>query len=513
MSHSDRGPVRLTCREPMDFDPLHLDVVPPKSQSTVDIRAAYSEIVPQALAAIGNLIADDHRYTSNEEGHLAWDVSLLVRAAVLSWRTTGRPEHLAIATNWATRLCAATDEARGTFDWRGRSGPIWSAGSRYTAGTATVGHFRGVEVRLQAAAHQVVIERPSDDTAVIKTFRDGECVWVSPEAALAPGNDDYLPDVLALRSSVRSALVRGLAEPTDLTQLKPGVHQLRPLHASHLVHAGMIARALLEVAAALVDSGTTRPQSQVTPTELETVAARAIAFHDDDLVKQGTHAWYVTPLDFPGRRLGLTLPHNHVSDVISTHLHFASRDREEGRRELARALAQPFFDEIELADSGELSHFWHYYPVGSDSYHGVRRQTPMAERLVRAVTRAEDASHATIRVRALADWKVLETTFVSDRTMQSVGSSFRSTYLCRPKGRLTQRWLPGDGSQAPRQGHTDSYAGAWSNLAPWHPALRRQVNSLAQQNPPRNIFGATALSAAEILAMNWTRPAHPRQLR
>src|SRR5690625_6575490 len=94
MSHSDRGPVRLTCREPMDFDPLHLDVVPPKSQSTVDIRAAYSEIVPQALAAIGNLIADDHRYTSNEEGHLAWDVSLLVRAAVLSWRTTGRPEHL-----------------------------------------------------------------------------------------------------------------------------------------------------------------------------------------------------------------------------------------------------------------------------------------------------------------------------------------------------------------------------------------------------------------------------------
>src|SRR5690625_5793237 len=84
MSHSDRGPVRLTCREPMDFDPLHLDVVPPKSQSTVDIRAAYSEIVPQALAAIGNLIADDHRYTSNEEGHLAWDVSLLVRAVMLS---------------------------------------------------------------------------------------------------------------------------------------------------------------------------------------------------------------------------------------------------------------------------------------------------------------------------------------------------------------------------------------------------------------------------------------------
>lgn len=495
----------------MDFDPQHLDVDIPPSQSASDIRDAYATIVPQAITTMGNLIADDPRYGSNESGHLAWDVSLLARAAVLAWRTTGRHEYLTVATDWARRLCAATDEARGAFDWRGRSGPIWSAGSRYTAGTATVARIRNADIRLQAAAHEVEIERPGATTAVIKTLRDGKQVWKSTVVSLLPEDKDYLPDVLASRSSVPSALMRGLPGPIPLIDLQPGVHKLRPLHASHLVHAGMISRSLLEVAEALISAGRERPPHCTTPSELLVAAENAMSFHAGELVHEGDHAWYVTPLDFPGRRLGLTLPYNHYADATSVHLYFARRHQDEDRLEIARALAKPFLDEIVMTKQNALPHFWHYYPVGSDSYHGVHRQTPMAERVVRGIPRAEDSSHATIRVRALADWKAIDPNFIPDETMRTVAKSFRENFLFRPEQHLTQRWLPGDNAHAPRRGHADSYAGAWGNLALWHPALKRQINSLARHNPPKTIFGATTLSATEILALNCARPAHPRQ--
>ena len=135
-------------------------------------------------------------------------------------------------------------------------------------------------------------------------------------------------------------------------------------------------------------------------------------------------------------------------------------------------------------------------------FRGVSRAEPVAERHVPAVPRAEDSSHATLRVRALAEWKAVDDGLVPDTAMSTVALAFRRFFMASDKGVSTLRWLPGDGSTAPRRGAADTYVGAWAALAPWDTTIKSRINAMAYRHPPLTVFGATVLSTAEIMALN-----------
>lgn len=488
----------------MDHDSIPFGLPGPTSARSVDVRDAYARITHHGLRAMGEKINGDRAYASNEEGHLAWDVSLLVRAACLAWRVTGSVDHLQRAVSWAQHLMDRTDAGIGRDDWRGRRGPVWSAGARYTAGTAVVGNVDGIPVRLQAAAARVIIERPSDTTAIVRAVSKDGHVWSTPETSLLPDDANYLPDVLARRSVVYSVLIRGLDAPTPLTSVAAGEYVLEPQHAAHLVHTGMIARSLICVAEALTSSGRPPSETTITAEDLYTAAERALRFHDDEIRCPTGSAWYITPEDFPTRRLGLELPHNHVVDAASSFLLLGRHRHDQSLHDLGTSLAGRFMRELAAFEAGRLEHPWFYYPVDSAVFSGVTRQQPLAERFVPAVPRAEDSSHATMRVRALSEWKAMDDRLIPDATMTTVALAFRRFFMASDRGVPTLRWLPGDEEGAARQGLSDTYAGAWGALAPWDASIQRRINTMAFRHPPRAAFGATVLSAAEIFALNST---------
>ncbi|MFC7375103.1 hypothetical protein ACFQRD_07480 [Brachybacterium sp. GCM10030268] len=486
----------------MDHDSVPFSTPGPSSHRSKDIRETYERITREGLEVMGEQINSEPAYTSNVSGHLAWDVSLLVRAACAAWRATADPVHLRQAASWAQHLCERTDVDSGTRNWRGRVGNAWSAGPRYTAATAPLGSIAGVPIQIQAAADAIRIERPTTGTVTVHAMRDGSTIWSSPEASVKPDARSYLPDVLAEKSAVHAVLLRNLPAPIDLSGLEARDVRLVPQFAPHLVHTGMITRSLLSAAQALDAAGPRTPGADVTPDDLFTTAERALAEHDQEIRTLSGQSWYITPEDFPGRRLGLDLPHNHIVDVATSLLVIGDRRDDKSRRTLGASLTRRFTREIDAYEAGVIRHPWFYYPVDSDIFFGVERERPLAERRVRAVRRAEDSSHATMRVRALAEWRRIDSKLVEDATLSSVALSFRRHFIAVTDGISTLRWLPGDANDAPRQGYADTYAGAWGALAPWDRSIKRRINSIAFQHPPSAVFGATVLSAAEILELN-----------
>lgn len=495
----------------MDFDAVPHDLPGPTSHRNADVRHAYEKFTRHGLHIMGEKIAQEEAYTSNESGHFAWDVSLLIRAACLTWRVTGDPIHLRQATTWARHIIDRTDEALGRVNWRNRVVPAWSTGPRYTAGTALVGSIGGAPVELQAASERVVIERPSEDTAIIRSVRPDGAVWSSPEGSLLPNSPDYLPDLLARRSSIHSVLLRGLPAAIDLRFLEAGEFPIESQYAAHFVHTGMIARSLIAAAEALEAAGDEASASEISTDELYDAARRSLFLHDDEIRVREGQAWYVTLLDFPSRRLGLELPHNHVVDAATSFLVLGRRFNDRGLRSLGASLTRPFLDEIRKYRTGGLPHPWYYYPVDSDMFAGISRDEPMAERKVPPVRRGEDSSHATMRVRALVEWHAIDPRLVPAETLSEVALAFRRNFMTAQRGITTLRWLPagpGDSPDAPRVGHANTYAGAWGALAPWGPTMKRRINSVAYRHPPTQVFGATVLSAAEIVAMNAGVPTY-----
>lgn len=489
----------------MDHDSLPHKFSLPASRRVSDVRSAYENLTREGLRSMGEQLSQELTYSSNESGHLAWDASLMIRAACLAWRYSGDLTHLNQAATWSQHIVERTDAARGLTDWRGRSGPVWSAGSRYTAGTVGIGLAAGFPVTLQAAAVTVRIERPQPGTAIVHAVREDGTSWSSPEASLDPGSNVYLPDVLARKSSIYCVLVRGLPAPIDLGFLQAGEFTVATQYAPHLVHTGMIARALIEAADALEEAGSPRTLADVTTEDLYMAAREALTHHDDELRVRRGHPWYITPEDFPGRRLAVDLPHNHVADVATSFLLIGRRDADESLRQLGASLTRPWLQEISRYESGTLPHPWFYYPEGSAAFTGVSRTHPIAEREVPGVPRAEDSSHATMRVRALRDWHTADPGLVGPQTLKLVGETLQHDFITKARNAYSLRWLPRNADNAVegfRLGHADSYPGAWANLSLWNPSIKRIINSLAFRRPPDRIFGATILSAAEITALN-----------
>lgn len=492
----------------MDHDSVPLDLPGPNTHRIADVREAYAQITRHALKVMGKQITHESEYTSNKDGHFAWDISLLIRAACLTWRVTGNSVHLQQAVSWAQHVLERTDETLGLEDWRGRSGPVWSAGLRYTAAIGTLGIVGGVPIHVQGIADQIVFERTGPTSARMHAVRGGRTVWSLPKASLLPDDSSYLPDLLARKSTVHSVLVRGLSTPIELTTLESSNVLLKPQLAAHFVHTSMIARSLIAAGEVLDAAGSEGPATDVTPDDLFRAAERALLFHDGEIRVRSGQAWYITPLDFPGRRLGLEVPHNHVVDAATCFLIIGGRNRDAGLRDLGTSLTRRFLKEVEAYEAGALRHPWHYYPVDSDIFVGVVRDAPISEREVRAVQREEDSSHATIRARALVEWKAIDDRLVSDETMSSVVLSFRRFFMTKKKGYPTVKWLPKDGEGAPRLGRSDDYPGVWGSFKWWDSTIKRRINSMAYRCPPRQIFGATVLSAAEIHAMNSGVPVH-----
>lgn len=483
----------------MNHDAIPCDLPGPASPRAADVRRAYLRIAQEGLRRMGDRMAHDSAYTSNEHGHFAWDVSLAIRAACLMWHVTGDSAHMEQATTWAQHLADRTDEASGRIDYRGQSGPVWSAGIRYTAGTANVGNWHGLPLRLQAVAERIVVERPSGSTVQVHAIVDREKVWSSPECSVLPEDDTYLPDVLSQRSTVHSVLLDGPAA-VDLSGLPAGEYDIEPQRAAHLVHTGMIARSILAVAQML--QGGPASRQNVGPDDLYRLARRALRAHDPDVRAPGGRAWYITPVDFPGRRLGLDLPHNQVVDAATSALILGRHHNDPDLWSLGASITRRFLREMRDYESGALPHPWFYYPVDSPVYEGVLRDEPLRERDVRAVVRGEDSSHATLRVRALAEWRALDSDLVSEETLRAVALSFRRFFMSNTDGNATLRWLSKDMDDAVDRGRADGYAGAWGALAHWDSTLNRRLNSLAYRNPPKSIFGATILSSTEYVALN-----------
>lgn len=489
----------------MEYDAVPHALPPAPSRRVSDLRSTYADLTREGLRLMSEKLSNDPAYSSNESGHFAWDVSLMIRAACLAWKYSGDVTHLEQAIAWSQHVVDRTDAARGLVDWRGRSGPVWSAGSRYTAGTIAVGGTSGLPVTLQAAASTVTIERPRPNTAIIHAIREDGTEWTSPEASLDPSSENYLPDVLARKGSIHCVLVRGLNTPIALDFLPAGNFAVSPQHAPHLVHTGMIARALIETADTLEDAVNPPQITDITPKDLYAAARDALTHHDDELRIQRAQTWYITPDDFPGRRLGVDLPHNHVADVSTSFLRIGRYTGEEAYRQLGASLAQPWLEEISRFESGTLPHPWFYYPEGGDAFTGVTRRQPISEREVPAVPREEDSSHATIRVRALRDWHATDPALVGAQTLKAIAGSLRRNFVTKHRNAYSICWLPRNtesGTETWRLGYADSYPGAWTSLSPWDPSIKRIVNSLAFRRLPDRIFGATIMSAAEITALN-----------
>ncbi|MCG7426675.1 hypothetical protein M3A96_05855 [Helcobacillus massiliensis] len=438
------------------------------------------------------LISQSRDYTSNDSGHLAWDVALLIRAALIAWEIEGGERRLDQSVRWAERLLATTDEARGAVDWQGLSRPLWSAGSRYNPGSAEVGRVGDRALHLQASGRAVQVRRTSDSTVTVAITRSDGSLWESPEASLLPQQANYLPDLLSTQGAALSAQLRGLTEEADLRgALSDAEIPLEPQQAAHLVHTGMICRALLMVADVLPDDST----------RFISAAERALRAHlhllgVTDPGTDGIPFRLDQAYDFPSRRVGVALPHNQVADAATCLM------------KLSQLLDDPFLETIgrrmiatEVADLSTEKP-WRYYPQDSEAFTGVERNHPLYERRVTPVTRPEDSSHVTIRIRALSDWRDLVPELVADSDLERAGSVFQSDYLTSGPDGLTVRWTP-DPSIAPaRCGYADSFSGAWTRLAPWHQSITTLVNTLAYQHPPDTVFGATVLSAAEIWQMN-----------
>lgn len=495
----------------MDHDAVSHDLPGPDSHRISSVRRSYEDLTRHGLHVMGEKILQEDAYSSNESGHFAWDVSLLIRAACLTWRVTGDPIHLRQATTWAQHVIERTDEALGRANWRGQLGPAWSSGPRYTAGTAVVGSIGGAPIELQAAAERVIVERPSENTAIVRSVRKDGATWSSLEGSLLPDARNYLPDLLSRRSSIHAVLLRGLPAPIDLRFLAAGEFAIEAQFAAHFVHTGMIARSLIATAEAIEDAGADSKHSDVSADELYAAARSALLLHDDEIRVRAGQSWYITHLDFPSRRLGLDLPHNHIVDAATSFLVLGRRFEDKGLRSLGASLTRPFLDEIERHRAGELPHPWYYYPVDSDMFVGVTRDSPMTERKVPPVTRGEDSSHATMRARALVEWHSINPQLVPNEMLSAVALAFRRSYMTAKRGVTTLRWLPGAPgapSDSPRLGVSDSYAGAWGAFAPWDSSMKRRINSMAYRHPPATLFGATVLSAAEIVAMNAGAPTY-----
>src|SRR5699024_2752243 len=123
----------------MDHDALPSTTTAPISHRIADVNQANLAFLHHSMKIMARKIGRDHAYESNATGHFAWDVSLMVRAACLGWRVTREPQFLEHAAAWSRHMIERTDEALGVVDWRGRTVPAWSAGSRYTAGTTAIG--------------------------------------------------------------------------------------------------------------------------------------------------------------------------------------------------------------------------------------------------------------------------------------------------------------------------------------------------------------------------------------
>lgn len=489
----------------MDHDSVPFDLPGPTSHRIADVRLAYEALTRRGLHVMGEKIAHEKAYSSNKDGHFAWDVSLLIRAACLTWRVNGNPVHLRQAADWAQHMVERTDEALGRTNWRNRILPAWSTGSRYTAGTVVVGSIGGAPIKLQAASDRVIIERPSADTAIVRSVRKDGATWTSLEGSLLPDAPDYLPDLLARRSSIHSVLLRGLPAAIDLRFLSAGEFTIESQYAAHFVHSGMIARSLIATAETLESAGTSADHSQISADELYEAARRALLVHDAEIRVRAGRSWYITPEDFPSRRLGLELPHNHVVDAATSFLILGRRFGDKGLRSLGASLTRTWLDEVAKHMAGELPHPWYYYPVDSDMFAGVTRDVPMAERQVPPVQRGEDSSHLTMRVRALLEWRAIDPQLVKEETLSAVALAIRRNYMTTAGGISTLRWLPAsprDAPDEPRLGHSNTYAGAWGALYRWDAPMKRHINSMAYRHPPERLFGATVLSAAEIVAMN-----------
>lgn len=489
----------------MDYDEVFFDIAGPESHRIADVRATYEELTASGLRTMGELIDGTDSYSSNTDGHFAWDISLSIRAACLFWRVTGDRSYLEMATGWAHHMVERTDDHLNIVNWRGRKAPAWSAGSRYTAGTATVGFDGGTRISLQAASQRVVVERPSQSTAVIHSTREDGSKWSSLEGSLLPGDSDYLPDMLARRSSVHSVLLRGLSGPIDLSFLNAGEFTMKEQFAPHLVHTGLIARSLIAVAECIesVSAGRSKPSADAEV--LYEAARRALLVHDEEIRVRNGQPWYTTPIDFPGRRLGLDLPHNHVADVASCFMILGRRFEDAGLKSLGVSLTRLWLNELKLLESRTIRHPWYYYPIQSDTFEGLTRDSPMAEREVPGVSRGEDSSHATIRVRALLEWHSLIPEIVDENILSAVSLAVRRNYMTSKGGISTLRWLPGAPKDAPdalRLGHADTYSGAWAALFRWDAPMKRHMNSMAYRHPPKHVFGGTVISTAEIVAMN-----------
>lgn len=489
----------------MDHDSVAFDAPGPASHRISDVREAYGVLSRRGLEIMGEKIAQDTAYSSNEDGHFAWDVSLAIRAACLTWRITGDALHLRQAATWAQHIVERTDEALDRSDWRDNSTPAWSSGPRYTAGNTIVGSFGGAPISIQAAAERITIERPTDDTAVISSVRKDGGSWTSQVGSLLPESADYLPDLLAAKSSIHSVLLRGLSAPIDLRFLQAGEYKIHQQRAAHFVHTGMISRALIAAAESLAQSAEYAQKSDISPTELYQAALRALLVHDKEIRVRAGQSWYITLEDFPSRRLGLELPHNHIVDAATSFLILGRRFNDKALHSLGCSLTQPWVNEISRRLKGEIPHPWHYYPVDSDIFAGIVRDSPLAERRVPAVSRGEDSSHATMRVRALCEWNAIEPQLVTSETLSAAALAFRRNYMTVKSGATTLRWLPAspkDPAEGPRLGISDTFPGAWAALTPWDKALKRRINSMAYRHPPTRAFGATVLSSAELFALN-----------
>lgn len=489
----------------MDHDSVPFAWKVPQSAKATVVGHSYLQYVRDGLATLESHVATESRYSSNLSGHFAWDLSYFIRAANLAWRLTADTRHLRQAVDWTQHILKRTDENLDRVDWRGRKLPVWSSGSRYAAGEAVVGHLCGIPVRIQFSSDFLRIERVAPSSVIIHAVAaDGSSRWASPVASLLPQDDNYLPDVLSKFGGAASALLRDLPRAVPLTFLEEGIFPRKNLLASHLVHTGMIVRAILDTTESLETAGDELAglDSAALCSIFREAAEAALAVHDDQIRVRRGQAWYVTPEDFPGRRLGLELPHNHIVDVATCWLLLGRHTGDSDFYRLGTSLSRRFLKEIDQYRSGTLPHPWHYYPVDSISFLGIERTSPICERHIAPARRGEDSSHATMRVRALADWRNIDRDLVSDEQLTSVAFAFRRYFMSQSDAMPTIRWAPSDKPGAQRRGYTNKYSGAWGRLSPWDATLQSRINSLAYHHPPDALFGASLLSAAEIAHMN-----------
>ncbi|NSC24739.1 hypothetical protein FM076_27720 [Streptomyces albus subsp. chlorinus] len=481
----------------------------------------------------------------NEAGVIGWGTSWRMQGYLLMAERTGDPVYATRLAQLADRVLAARDDERGTVDHRGRSAPVWSTASKFTAATAALLDEEG-EVALEVtvcpprALDAVVTVRPEGDRFSLSVTGQGRPALSLTGLSLDPADERRADRALYAahdqRTAVTGRLVRrgerhgeradgeppapgGVTSPSPAApsaasprRLRPGTYPVRPARVALAAQTGMIAYPI----AGLVRLASKEPsRRRIVPSLVRDrldgyldAVVRAVAAHDhqwqDVPGGRGCYRWLP---DEPVSFAGAELPTNEFLAMGRTLVHLAALTGETGYAERAAAMARCLRADLTRREGAAV---WPYWPAFGRVFNGwTATGSPGTDgSLYRPsytpVTAPEDVTHALIDLDFLHLYHRQPPGVVppvlTDDDMRAVAATFARN--------VVDPTAAEGGSRGPRMRHDVSGAGrpgtdreqahvaAWLPLRTFAAGLADLVLAVQPAAPPPPVMGVDTYCGA-----------------